>query len=166
MYYRAVRRLIWARYGDISKPPGPSMEIRQCLKATYEGRIKLLVEGGAFGHPGWIVLTNDEVGFVSREGNQVFSRALPFDAITETRIERTPIYDYLHVATRSERVKLRVFRSNRDIAQELFHHIQLTLGAQRQAAVAPAVPATVAKDADKEKGQAPSPAPSSDPISV
>jgi hypothetical protein len=131
MYYRAVRRLIWARYGDIRNPPGPSEEIRQCLKATYEGRIRLLVEGGAFGRPGWLVLTNEELGFVSRDGGQVFSRAIPFDAITETRVERTPLYDYLHVGTKSERVTLRIFRSNRDITQELFNLLQLALGALR-----------------------------------
>ena len=133
MYYRAVRRLIWARYGDIRKPPGPREEIRACLKATYEGRIRLLVEGGAYGRPGWIVLTDAELGFVSRDGGQVFSRAIPFDAITETRVERTPLYDYLHVATRSERTTLRVFKSNRDITQELFNQMQLALAALREA---------------------------------
>jgi hypothetical protein len=133
MYYRAVRRLIWARYGDIRNPPGPTEEIRKCLKATYEGRIRLMVEAGAFNRPGWLVLTNEELGFVSRDGGQVFSRAIPFEAITETRVERTPIYDYLHIGTKSERVKLRIFRSNRDITQELFNHLQLSLGALRSA---------------------------------
>ena len=133
MYYRAVRRLIWARYGDTRKPPGPTEEIRACLKATYEGQIRLLVEGGAYGRPGWIVLTNAEIGFVSREAGQASSRAIPFDAITETRVERTPIYDYLHVATGSGRTTLRIFKSNRDITQELFNHLQLALTAMRAA---------------------------------
>lgn len=160
MYYRAVRRLIWARYGDIRTPPGPAEEIRQCLKATYEGRIKLLVEGGAFGRPGWLVLTNDELGFVSRDGGQVFSRAIPLDAITETRVERTPIYDYLHVGTKSDRVTLRVFRSNRDITQELFNHVQLSLSALRKAASPPPAAAAAAP------ATAPTPPAKQDPISV
>ena len=103
-----------------------------CLKATYGGRIRLMVEGGGFGRPGWIVLTEAELGFVSRDGGQVFARAIPFEAITETRVERTPFYDYLHLGTRSERVTLRIFKSNRDITQELFNQLQFTLVAMRK----------------------------------
>lgn len=131
MYARAVRRLVWARYGDPRHPPAPSEAVRTCLKATYGPRVRLMLEGGAYGRAGWIVLADTEIGFISKEGGQVSARAIPLDSIIETRIERTPLYDYLHVATKSERHLLRVFKSNRDVVQDLFQQIQMSLGASR-----------------------------------
>ena len=131
MYYRAIRRVIWARYGDPRKPAPPSAAARACMNATYGQRVKLMLEGGAFGRHGWIVLSDTEIGFVSKEGGQVSARAIPLDSITETRIERTPLYDYLHLSTKSERHLLRVFKSHRDVVQDLFQQIQMSLGASR-----------------------------------
>jgi hypothetical protein len=131
MYLRALRRLVWARYGDPRNPPRPSEAARACIKATYGQRIKLQLEGGAFGRHGWIILADTELGFVSREDGAVSARAIPLDSITETRIERTPLYDYLHVTTRSGPNILRVFKSNRDVVQDLFQQIQMSLGASR-----------------------------------
>lgn len=149
IYYRAVRRLIWARYGDPRKPPPPSEAVRACLKATYGQRVKLMLEGGAFGRSGWIVLSDTEIGFVSREGGNVSARAIPLDSIVETRIERTPIYDYLHVATKSERNILRVFKSHRDVVQDLFQQIQMSLGASRFVVDRPLSRATAAPASDE-----------------
>jgi hypothetical protein len=145
MYFRAVRRLIWARYGDPRNPPPPSKAVQACLKATYGQRVKLMLEGGAFGRHGWIVLSDTEIGFISKEGGQVSARAIPLDAITETRIERTPIYDYLHVATKSERNVLRVFKSHRDVVQDLFQQVQMSLGASRFVVDRPLSRATAAR---------------------
>jgi hypothetical protein len=98
---------------------------------AYGSRVKLMLEGGAYGRSGWIVLVDTEIGFISKEGGQVSARAIPLDSITETRVERTPLYDYLHVTTKSERNVLRVFKSHRDVVQDLFQQIQMSLGASR-----------------------------------
>jgi len=127
MYVTAVRRLIWARLGDLRKPPRPSAKMQECLKATYPGGLAFAAEGGAYGRYGWIVRTDAEVGFISQRRGQAFVRAYPFDALLETRIQRMFLYDYVHLVTKSERVSLRLFRSHRDMAQELFHQIQIVM---------------------------------------
>jgi hypothetical protein len=127
MYFTAIRRFLWSRLGDPRKPARPSPEVAKCIQQTYGEEVKFTAEGGAFGYPGWIVQTSSEVGFVSSRGRQSRIRAVPFDALLETRIQRMALYDYVHLVTRSERVSLRMFRANRDMAQELFNQIQAVM---------------------------------------
>ena len=88
-------------------------------------------EGAAFGRSGVLYLTSEEIGFVSLRFGIVKENSVPFAQISEAKIHKGSLYDSVTVTTREQAQTLRLYRSDRDVGQEFFNHLQMRLGALR-----------------------------------
>ena len=125
IYYRALRRLIWVKFGTSRQPPPPPQRVKEVVTTRYGSDLRLLLEGGGYGRTGWIALTSQEVFFIS--GN--LEKAIPFSEIVESKISKGPWYDYVLVATKTDRQVFRIYKCDKDVSQDFFNQVQLRLGA-------------------------------------
>jgi hypothetical protein len=131
IFYRALRRILWTKVGTTRNgPPVPRVYLEH-LERKRIPRLLMSAEGAAFGRSGVIYLTPEEIGFVSTRFGLIRETNLPFAQISEAKISRGRLYDNVTVTTRERSERLRLYRSDRDVGQEFFNHLQMRLGAMR-----------------------------------
>lgn len=131
IWYRALRRLIWIKVGTTRHGPALPRRYRQHLDSKQIDDLLMASEGAAFGRTGVIYLTRSEIGFVSMRFGIMSERQMPFAQISEAKISKGALYDSVKVTAAGRAELLRIYRSDRDVGQEFFNHLQMRLGAMR-----------------------------------
>jgi len=130
IYYRAVRRILWIKFGE--GQDGVTPKAFQVHLATKRSKPLLMVaEGAAFGRTGVLYLTPEEIGFAAFRFGVLTEMNLPYAQISEAMISKGSLYDMVTVTTRERAEVLRIYRAHRDVGQEFFNHLQMRLGAMR-----------------------------------
>jgi hypothetical protein len=129
--YRAIRRVLWTKIGTTRNGPPLPRQFREHLDQKRFERLLMATEGAAFGRTGVIYLTAEEIGFVSMRFGMMNEMNVPFAQVTEAKISKGPLYDYVTVTTRERAETLRLYHADRDVGQEFFNHLQMRLGAMR-----------------------------------
>lgn len=131
IWYRALRRLIWIKVGTTRRGPALPARYRQHLDEQKIDGLLMASEGAAFGRTGVIYLTRDEVGFIAMRFGMMREKHLPYGQISEAKISKGALYDSVRVTAAGRSELLRIYRSDRDVGQEFFNHLQMRLGAMR-----------------------------------
>ncbi len=131
IWYRALRRLIWIKVGTTRHGPALPKRYRQHLDRQQIEDLLIASEGAAFGRTGVIYLTREEIGFVSLRFGIMREKHLPYAKISEAKISKGALYDSVRVIAAGRAEVLLVYRSDRDVGQEFFNHLQMRLGAMR-----------------------------------
>lgn len=157
-FYRALRRVMWVKFGSSAVTPPMSKRYETYLKRRHPDRIRMAVEGAGFGYPGYVYLTPDELGFAMLRFGVMTEMTLPYSQILETSLSKGGLYDTLAIATRTDDIRtFRIFKSVRDVSQDFFNQLQVGLGAIRlpshletrlQAGEQPVAPAAPARKLD------------------
>jgi hypothetical protein len=129
--YRAARRVLWIKFGTTHQGPPLAPRYREFLEEKKLQELIMTAEGAAFGRTGVIYLNGEEIGFVSVRYGALLEMNLPYTQITEAKISKGALFDSVTVTTSGRVERLRVYRSDRDVGQEFFNHLQLRLGAVR-----------------------------------
>lgn len=90
-----------------------------------------MIEAAVAGRPGWLVFAGEELAFVRRAGKGFDTLSIPYRSITETKISKSLLFDHVIVAGAGKRHLIRIFRDRRDVGQDFFNRLQLSLGAVR-----------------------------------
>ena len=129
--YRAIRRVLWTKIGTTRDGPSMPKQYREYLESKQIQRLLMAAEGAAFGRSGVLFLTADEIGFVSLRFGLMTEMNMPYAKIVEAMIRKGALYDSVTVRTGERAETLQVYRSDRDVSQEFFNHLQMRLGAMR-----------------------------------
>jgi len=130
IYYRAIRRILWIKFGERQDGATPKA-YRAHLDTKRNRPLLIAVEGAAFGRTGVVYLTPDEIGFVAFRFGMLTEMNVPYAQISEAMISKGALYDRVTVTTRERAEVLRIYRAHRDVGQEFFNHLQMRLGAMR-----------------------------------
>lgn len=129
--YRAWRKLLWVKFGTSAASP-IEKRYRAYLERRYGKQIRIATEGAAFRSPGYLFLTNEELGFVTLKMGVMTEMSMRIDQILEAHISKGSVYDTISVSSKNDTVDtFRVFRGMRDVGQEFFNALQMGLGAIR-----------------------------------
>lgn len=122
---------MWIKFGESPTPPKPDPATRLYIEANFGLDVGRVIEAVMVDRHGWLVFAEEELAFVQRSGKGFATASLPYRSITETKISKSLLFDHVIVSSNGRRLLIRIFRDRRDVGQEFFNRLQLSLGAVR-----------------------------------